>query len=213
MKSILDRLDEIESAAGAFLQGGRVGLDRERVAVAGHSMGAHTSSVLLGMQLRDPSNGEMIDDLAEPETRIKAGILLAGVGDGGRESLSEWGWTNIPFHREVSFEGMKTPCLVVVGDEDESKHITNKGWKWHADPFHLAPGPKDLFTVFGGDHCFGISGWDAKETVGESMERVAAVQRVTTGYLKGVLGVDAEGWRGVVDALGKIGEVGSVESK
>lgn len=213
MKTILDRFDEIECAAGLFLQGGKVVFDRERVAVAGHSMGSHTASVLLGMQLRDPESGVMIDDLAEPETRIKAGILLAGLGDGGRESLSEWGWTNLPFHREVSFEGLKTPCLVVVGDSDESKHITTKGWKWHADPYYLAPGPKSLFTLFGGDHCFGVSGYDARETVDESMERVAAVQRVTTGYLKGILDVEAEGWRGIVDALAEVGSIGTVESK
>jgi hypothetical protein len=46
--------------------------------------------------------------------------------------------------------------------------LTTRGWKWHADPYYLATkGPKDLLTLFGGDHCFGISGYDAKEALGE----------------------------------------------
>jgi hypothetical protein len=214
MKAILDRLDEVEKAAGELLGGKSVVLDRERVAVAGHSMGSHTASVLMGMTLRDPeSGGEIITDLAEPETRIKAGVLLAGLGDGGGDALSEWGCANLPFHREVSFAGMATPCLVVVGDADESAHLTTRGWKWHADPYYLAPGPKDLLTLFGGDHCFGISGYDAKETVGESTERVAAVQRMTTAYLRGVLFSEEEGWCEATEALREIGSIGVVESK
>jgi predicted dienelactone hydrolase len=212
MKIILDRLDEVEKAAGVLLGGKRVVLDRERVAVAGHSMGSHTASVLMGMTLRDPESGEMVgEDLAESQ-RIKAGILLAGLGDGG-DALSEWAYANLPFHREVSFAEMATPCLVVVGDADESAHLTTRGWKWHADPYYLAPGPKDLLTLFGGDHCFGISGYDAKETVDESMERVAAVQRMTTAYLRGVLCGDGEGWLKATEALGEIGSIGMVESK
>ena len=212
MKTILDRLDEVETAADVLLQGRKIVLDRGRVAVAGHSMGSHTASVLMGMTLKDPESGEIVGGLAEPETRIKAGILLAGLGDGG-DALSEWGWANLPFHREVSFAEMATPCLVVVGDADESAHLTTRGWKWHADPYYLAPGPKDLLTLFGGDHCFGISGYDAKETVGESMERVAAVQRMTTAYLRGVLCGEGEGWREAREVLGEIGSIGAVESK
>jgi len=213
MKTILDRLDEIEAAAGDLLQGKKVVLDRGKVAIAGHSMGSHTASVLMGMTLRDPESGATIEHLAEPETRIRAGILLAGLGDGG-EALSAWGHANVPFHREVSFEGMATPCLVVVGDADESAHLTTRGWKWHADPYHLATkGPKDLLTLFGGDHCFGVSGYDAKETVGESMERVAAVQRMTTAYLRGVLCGEGDGWQEAKEALGESGSIGVVESK
>lgn len=74
MKTILDRLDETEEAAPSVQ--GR--LDRERVAVVGHSLGGHTVSALLGMQPIDPETGDFID-MAEP--RIKAGVLLAIPGD------------------------------------------------------------------------------------------------------------------------------------
>lgn len=205
MMRIIDQLDEIEKAA-PFVEGR---LDRDRVAVAGHSLGGHTASVLLGMRLRDPETDETID-LSEP--RIKAGILLAVPGDGG-DALSEWAKENMPFQRQVSFADMKTPTLVIVGDEDESAHLTTRGWKWHADPYHLSTGPKSLLTLFGGDHCFGISGYDAAETKNESPERLCAVQRMTAAYLRSALCGEREMWEAAVDSLHEVGSVGQVESK
>jgi predicted dienelactone hydrolase len=204
MKTILDQLDDIEKAA-PFVEGR---LDHHRVAVAGHSLGGHTASVLLGMQLTDPESGKIID-LYEP--RIKAGVLIAVPGDGG-DSLGEWGTQILPFHRKVSFKEMTTPTLVVVGDDDESAHFTTRGWKWHADPYHLSTGPKSMLTLFGGDHCFGISGYDAAETKNESPERVAAVQRLTAAYLRGALYGDSV-WQSAVDALHAVGTIGEVVSK
>jgi predicted dienelactone hydrolase len=205
MKMILDQLDEIEKAV-PFIESR---LAHDRIAVVGHSLGGHTASVLLGMRLNDPETDEVID-LSEP--RIKAGVLLAVPGDGG-DSLSEWGTQNLPFHRQVSFKEMTTPTLVVVGDDDESAHLTTRGWKWHADPYHLSTGSKSLLTLFGGDHCFGISGYDAAETKNESPERVATVQRLTTAYLRGILHEGDPAWQSAVDALHAVGSIGEVVSK
>lgn len=205
MKTILNRLDEIEQAA-PFIKGR---LDCERVAVVGHSLGGHTASALLGMRPTDPETGNPFD-MAEP--RIKAGILLAVLGDGG-DSLTEWAHEQMPFHRKVSFKEMTTPALVIVGDDDESAHLTTKGWKWHTDPYHLSSGPKSMLTLFGGDHCFGISGYDAAETKNESYERVAAIQRLTCAYLKDALNVGEPGWKSASDALHEVGSIGKVESK
>lgn len=205
MKTILDRFDEIEEAI-PFVQGR---LDRQKVAVAGHSLGGHTASALLGMRLQDVNSGEMID---ASEPRIKAGVLIAVPGDAG-DALSEFAYTALPFHRKVSFNEMSTPALVIAGDDDESAHLTTKGWKWHTDPYHLSTGPKIMLTLFGGDHCLGISGYDALETKSESCETVAAVQRMTLAYLQNALNGDESSWSSAVDALHGIGSIGQVESK
>ncbi|KJE20851.1 hypothetical protein FF36_04815 [Frankia torreyi] len=59
-------------------------------------------------------------------------------------------------------------------------HLTVQGWEWHADPYHLAPGPKSLLTLFDAGHMLGgISGDDAAETTDENPERVTAIQQLT----------------------------------
>jgi predicted dienelactone hydrolase len=205
MKTILDHLDEVEKAA-PFVNGR---LDRERIAVAGHSLGGNTASLLLGMRATDTRNDETVDF---SEERIKAGILIAVPGDGG-DSLSENGKKLLSFARQVSFKEMTTPALVIVGDEDDSAHLTVKGWKWHTDPYWLSNGPKSLLTLFGGDHCLGVSGYDSNETKDESPERVAVIQRLTVAYLRDVLYDGDSVWRSATDALHAVGSIGRIDSK
>lgn len=95
MKTILDHLDEVEKAA-PFVEGR---LDRERIAVAGHSLGGNTASLLLGMRAIDPETGEHVD-FTEP--RIKAGILIAVPGDGGDSSAKTERSSSILQARSVS---------------------------------------------------------------------------------------------------------------
>ncbi len=79
---------------------------------------------------------------------------------------------------------MTTPTLVVYGDEDESPYLTVRGADWHADAYALSPGPKHRLAIAGGKHSLGgVSGFDAKEAVDESPERMATVQRLTWAYL------------------------------
>ena len=204
MRRILDGLDAIEAAVPELV--GR--LDRRRVAVAGHSMGGHTAGMLLGAQLTDEDGTKV--SLAEP--RIKAGLLLTPPGNGGA-NLSAFG-AGLPFLRHPSFAEMTTPTLVVVGDEDVSPHLTIRGADWHADPYRLSTGPKCLLTIQGGGHVLGgISGYDASETVGESIERVATVQRLTWAYLRSALYPEDRSWPVACAALAELDALGRVESK
>ncbi|GAA2502376.1 alpha/beta hydrolase family protein [Winogradskya humida] len=194
MTRVLDRLDTIEEAVPQLK--GR--LDRDNVAVAGHSLGGHTASLLLGARLTDPLDGGLVD-LAE--LRIKAGVLLAAPGRGG-DALSEFAAKNYSFFSTTDFTGMATPALVVAGDRDASPHLTTAGWEWHTDPYRLAPGPKDLVVLAGAEHGLGgISGYDAAETTDEDPGRVATVARLVSAYLRNALLGDAEAWRDARDSL------------
>jgi predicted dienelactone hydrolase len=206
MRHILERLDAIEAAVPELA--GR--LDPSRVAVAGHSMGGHTAGLLLGAQLTDEDGTQV--SLTEP--RIKAGVLLAAPGNGGA-SLSAYATANLPFLRHPSFAEMKTPTLVVVGDQEVSTHLTGRGAAWHADPYFSSTGPKSLLTIFGGEHVLGgISGYDAAETTDENPERVALVARLTGAYLRTALDPADASWPVASLALqAHASPLGQIESK
>ncbi|MEU7428374.1 alpha/beta fold hydrolase [Streptomyces sp. NPDC040750] len=194
MKRILDQFDAIEAAVPQLA--GR--LDRSKVAVAGHSMGGHTASLLLGARLTDPHDGTEVN-LAEP--RIKAGVLLAAPGRGG-DALTEFTVQNYSFFLTTDFSEMTTPALVVAGDKDDSAFLTVQGPDWHTDPYVLAPGPKSLLTLFGAEHGLGgISGYDVAETTDENPERVAALAQLTSAYLRTELYPGDNAWQAARDAL------------
>ncbi|SFR28605.1 Alpha/beta hydrolase family protein [Lentzea waywayandensis] len=192
MSHVIDRLDEIEKAVPQLQNR----WDRTKIAVVGHSMGGHTASLLLGMRTEGVS---LKDD------RVKAGVLLGSTGRG--DAVTDVVKEHYSFMQDADFSEMTTPALVVAGDADASEHLTTMGPDWHADPFHLAPGPKDLLTLFGAEHGFGgVSGYDVAETTDESPERVAAVQQLTTAYLRGQL-LGTTDWQDVAT------DQGSIESK
>ncbi|MFI6996685.1 alpha/beta hydrolase family protein [Nocardia sp. NPDC050175] len=207
MHNILDQLDALEDAVPEL----RGRLDRTKVAVAGHSMGGHTASLLLGARLIDPADGTEVD-LTEP--RITAGVLLAAPGRGG-DAVTEAVAKNYPFLAATDFSEMTTPTLVVAGEKDASAHLTVAGPDWHADPYFLAPGPKSLLTLFDAEHGLGgISGYDVAETTDENPERVAAVQRLTSAYLRAEFYPGDTAWQAACDALtGGPDPLGRVESK
>ncbi|SDZ11537.1 Alpha/beta hydrolase family protein [Amycolatopsis xylanica] len=195
MKHVFDGLDAIEAAVPSLA--GR--LDRDKVAVVGHSMGGHTASLLLGARVDE--------DLSEP--RIKAGVLLAAPGNGG---VTEFVSENYPFLSAMDFSSMTAPALVVAGEKDTSTHLTVRGAEWHADPYFQAPGPKALLSLVDAEHGLGgISGYDVAETTDENPDRVAVVQELTTAYLRSTLYPGDASWQAARDGLSA--EFGHVESK
>lgn len=210
MIHILDRLDEIEQAVP--LLAGR--LDRDAVAVAGHSLGASTAELLLGAGVTDPDSRKQVH-LLEP--RIKQGVLLAAPGRGG-DALNGPMADQVPTFRTIDFSTMTRPALVVAGDQDDSRHFTDMGPAWHYDPHHLAPGARTLLTVFGAGHLLGgIHGYDAAESAQLSDENpghVAAIARLTSAYLLSRFGRGDDAWNQAREELTTgPGAVGRVESK
>ncbi len=198
VKHVLDQLDTVEAALPGLA--GR--LDRTRIAAAGHSFGAQTTSVLLGARVlgADGTPGEDLSD-----ARVRAGVLLAGAGSGGAD-LSPFAAEHFPF-MNPGFATQTTRALVVAGDRDDSP-LTVRGPEWTTDPYHLSPGAEALLTLHGGEHSLGgIPGWEVAETTDESPARVALVQRVTTAYLRHALGLGSEEWEALTreqDPLGTL---------
>ncbi|MFJ9904736.1 alpha/beta hydrolase family protein [Streptomyces sp. NPDC101152] len=207
MKRILDGFDAIEAAVPQL----RGRLDRDGVAVAGHSMGGHTASLLLGARLLDPADGTEVD-LHEP--RIKAGVLLAAPGRGG-DAITPFAAENYSFFLTTDFSRMTTPALVVAGDKDTSTHLTVIGPEWHTDPYFLSPGPKSLLTLFDAEHGLGgVSAYDAAETTDASPERLAVVRRLTSAYLRSRLRPGDPAWQTASQELASAPDpLGRIESK
>lgn len=196
MKLVLDHLQDVINVVPGLAERA----DTSRIAAVGHSFGAQTSGMLLGMRV-------IGEDLDMSDSRIQAGILLTAGGNGGKD-LSEFAAAHYPF-MHPDFSGMKKPVLVVAGDKDISP-LTVRGWDWFTDPYTMSPGPKSLLTLYGGEHLLGgISGYLVTETTDENPERVAAVQQLTWAYLRSAFYPEDTAWQ---DA-GKDLRQGKIENK
>ena len=196
MTRVLDEFDAVEGAVPGLA--GRV--DRDRVVAAGHSFGGQTTGVLLGLRVDD-------EDLADP--RVAAGVLLATAGRGG-DDLRPWVIEMFPW-LNPDFSAMTAPALVVMGDADVSE-LSTRGPDWSADPYRLSPPGKSLLTLFGAEHSLGgIPGYEAAETTDEDPARVAALQALTTAYLRTALDPADPGWPQAVATLPT--SIGRIESR
>ncbi|PPG87649.1 chlorophyllase [Rathayibacter sp. AY1F3] len=188
----LDRLDTLEAAVPGLA--GRI--DRAGIAVAGHSWGGQTAQALLGARVLD-DDGTAGADLSDE--RVRAGILLAATGLAG-DDLAPFAREHFPFLRP-SFAELTTPTLVVAGDRDQSR-MSRRGPDWFTDAFTHSPGASDLLTLHGAEHSLGgIVGDSVAETTDADPERVAALQRLSTAYLRTALGVDPRSWGAARDAF------------
>jgi dienelactone hydrolase len=202
---VIDELDTLVAA----VPGLAARVDRDRLAIAGHSWGGQSASTLIGARVLG-ADGTPGEDFSDP--RVKAGLLLATTGTGG-DDLSPFAAEHFPF-MSPTFAGMTPPTLVVAGDHDDSP-MSTRGPDWFTDPYALSPGRKSLLTLFGAEHGLGgIAGYEAAETTDESPERIALVQRTTTAFLRDVFGVDGAEWEALAAELAGDGNaVGRLESK
>lgn len=171
VKHVLDQLAQIVAA----IPGLPARVDLNKIAAAGHSFGGHTTGLLLGAKIAGTT-----EDFSD--TRIGVGVLLAAAGKGGAD-LSPFAAEHFPY-LNPDYATMQTPTLVVAGDQDHSP-LTVRGPEWFYDPYYLSPGADRLAILAGGEHLLGgISGYLVTETSDENPARVAAVQQVTTAYLR-----------------------------
>ena len=204
LAAILDSLDQIEN--GSSMIHGR--LDHTRTAVAGHSWGGQTASTLLGATHPDPEDGSEVN---RKDSRVKAGVLLAVPGSG--DDLTENAARTFPF-LYPDFSTMTTPTLIVAGDQDHGR-LAIRGPEWWRDAYDLSPSPKALFTVFGGEHALGgIPGYEVRETTDERPQRVVAIQRLSTAFLRSSLYPGNTAFsQAVVELATDAAPEGSVETK
>ncbi|MEU6214522.1 chlorophyllase [Streptomyces sp. NPDC047023] len=205
MHYILDHLDEIEAAVPGLA--GRI--DRDKIAAAGHSLGGHTTCMLLGMRVTDPVDDIEVD-LSDP--RVKAGVVLAAPGNG--DDLAPFASEHYTVLRYTNFSTMTAPALVVAGDKDLNARFSDRV-SYRQDAYFLSPSPKRMLLLYGAEHILGgVSGFDAAETSDEDPERVAALRAMAWAYLRSQLYPGDTAWDDAVGALESMSSpFGRVESK
>lgn len=204
MHAILNELGEIEAAVPGLA--GR--LDTDRIAAVGHSLGAHTVSMLAGSRVTDPATGEVID---LKDGRIKAAVMLSPPGDG--KDMTAAAAERFPAIGANDFSYMTLPSLVATGTKDFNPVFSERR-DWRADAYHLSPAPKALLTLEDGGHMFGgISGYDAKETDDESPARVAALQRISWAFLRSTLYPGDDAWNTIRDEIAAAPAMASIQTK
>jgi len=207
---VLDHIGALEAVVPGLA--GRI--DRSRIVAVGHSFGAQTTAQLLGARTLN-ADGSLGEDRSDP--RVSAGVLLSAAGRGG-DDLSPLAKERFPYLNQTYAE-MCRPTLIVAGDKDVSP-LTVRGPDWFTDAYALSPGEKALVVLFGGEHMLGgimlggTAGVHVKETLDEDPARVAAVQRLTTAYLKSVLRAEDPAWASArLEFEGGANPIGRVETK
>lgn len=184
VERVIDHLDEIL----ATVPGLSDRVNRERLAVAGHSWGGQTVGMLLGARVLDVE-GQPGPSRRDP--RVKAGVLLATTGLG--DDLAPFALEHFGFMRP-DFAQLDTPTLVVTGGSDQSP-LSTRGPDWFTDVYRLSPGAEHLITVADGEHSLGgIQGYRSTDTTDENPEAVDLVRQVTLAYLLTALGADPDAW-------------------
>ncbi|GAA4313316.1 dienelactone hydrolase [Actinomadura luteofluorescens] len=190
LHAILDGLGDILAQAGGL----EARVDRERIAVVGHSWGAQTAGAILGARVLD-ADGVPGEDFSHPA--VSAGALIAATGTG--DSLTPFAAEHLPFMRP-DYSTMTAPALVVAGGEDRSR-LSTRGPEWFTDAYRLSPSPKSLLVVTEGEHTLGgVAGEAVAETTDEDPARVVLVADAISAYLLDAFKVDDAAWTAFGDA-------------
>lgn len=135
---ILDQIDMIQKDAGLKTTDGTPLVDMEHVGVAGHSAGALTTQMAIGVKARTKKHP--LRALSEPEKRFDCAVVISGQGTTNRMFTAD------------SWNEVSKPMFVIAGSED----VTRVGSETPAsrrEPFERAkPGDKYLLWIEGATH-------------------------------------------------------------
>lgn len=138
---ILDSLDRIEQAVPALRAGEKGLIDRDRAAIAGHSAGALTAQMAIGVKIRGRRMGvEGITPRSVGDPRFKAALVISGQG------------TTNPAFTGTSWAELDKPMMVFAGSLDVAR-VGNETPQSRRHPFERAkPGDKYLVWIEGATH-------------------------------------------------------------
>jgi pimeloyl-ACP methyl ester carboxylesterase len=153
-------------------------VDRERIAVAGHSFGGMISMVKSGLTLKE---SEYIYSGSTADERFRAAVVMSGVGQMKQMS-------------DGAFDHLTGPLIATGGTLDVGNVGTGEifPWEWRMSPFTLSPaGDKYSVVLENGDHYLG--GLICREGKGgePDPEGVAIDRALTTAFLDAYVKDDA----------------------
>lgn len=155
-----------------------VRLRPERVVLGGHSYGAFTSQLLMGVRLDSD-----VDDSWFKHPAVAAGILFSPQGSGDR-GLTARSWDQVDI-----------PLLVVTGTRDWGPN--GEGLSWRCEPYYAAPvRRKFLAVVRNGTHLLGaFPTADERTAADNDGELRQAIAALAVAFCNGANGdCAAEAW-------------------
>lgn len=162
----LDALEEIAADAGIEDM-----IDRERIAIAGHSFGAVIAMVKTGLTLKEAYRGEWGDTY---DPRFRAAVLISAPGPGMKE-MAENGYASLK-KPMISTGGTKDVGRVDPGDLSPGE--------WRTQAYKLAPpGDKYALILEGSDHYLGGLICNAERGGDADPEAVEIIRAVTLAFL------------------------------
>jgi len=192
VKFLLDNLSAIEAIDPRLRSGDRGLISRDKIAMAGHSAGAMTTQLAIGVQVRGArglAEGETLRQRMQVRSvgddRIDLGLIISGQGTTSRMFTDE-SWLKVP-----------VPTLTITGSEDASR-ASDETPQSRRHPFEKSPGqakggqPAYLLWLEGATHG-SYQGKSLTRVLGEgdvpNLDTIARATKVTTlamldAYLK-----------------------------
>src|SRR5262245_55021306 len=177
IKFIVGAADVLEAKVPALkTASGKGRINREKVAVGGHSAGAYTTQLIAGMKVRSLKNaqGETFGD-----PRVKAVVVISGQGVNGAGIKAD------------AWEKIAIPMLVITGSRDTTS-IGNETPKSRRDPFEHSRGtekggpPAYLLWIEGATHG-SYAGKATANQLGEKPDDVDMITRCTGSAVQAFL--------------------------